>query len=222
MRTLAIGDIHGCNTALELLLGEVRPGPADQMVFLGDYVDRGPGTRQVIDRLLAQSNLNDCAFLRGNHETMMLDSRADPHCCESWMNACGGAATLRSYGVAPDSDWVKGIPAAHWKFLESTIPYFETATNIFVHGGLDPQLDMAEQPDELLQWETFFTMRPHKSGKRVICGHTAQSSASVKDLGFAACIDTGPAYGGWLTCLDVTAGKYWQANELGDVRTGQL
>jgi serine/threonine protein phosphatase 1 len=102
------------------------------------------------------------------------------------------------------------------------VPYFETATHIFVHACLNPDLDLCDQPDWLLCWETFDKMRRHKSGKKVICGHTEQRSRNITDLGFAACIDTGAATGGWLTGLDVDSGMFWQANESGQTREGRL
>jgi serine/threonine protein phosphatase 1 len=77
MRTLAIGDIHGCNTALVTLLKTVQPMVEDRIVFLGDYVDRGPASRQVIETLLDLKTSCSPLFLRGNHEVMILDSRED-------------------------------------------------------------------------------------------------------------------------------------------------
>ena len=67
---------------------------------------------------------------------------------------------------------------------------------------------MNDQPDWLLYWEFFDQLKPHKSGKKIICGHTPQRSGDIKDIGFGVCIDTGPAMGGWLTCLDANLGKY--------------
>ena len=91
-----------------------------------------------------------------------------------------------------------------------------------MHACFDPELDVQEQPDWLTYWEFFEKMRPHKSGKKVICGHTPDRSGAIRNLGFAACIDTGPAIGGWLTCLDAESGLYWQANEEGATRSGIL
>ena len=114
------------------------------------------------------------------------------------------------------------IPDSHWGFFEGTIRFFETHTHIFVHACLDPELDLEDQPDWLLYWEFFDRIRPHKSGKRIVCGHSPQRSGLIKDTSFAACIDTGPAMGGWLTCLDMGSGKFWQANEKGNAREGKL
>jgi len=121
------------------------------------------------------------------------------------------------------------IPAVWQEHAKSSSPFpqflwddCETETHIFVHACLDPELDMSDQPDWLLYWEFFERMQPHKYGKRIVCGHTPQRSGEIKDLGFAVCIDTGPAVGGWLTCLDARSGKYWQANEKGSTRDGGL
>jgi serine/threonine protein phosphatase 1 len=221
MRTLAIGDIHGCNTALINLLQHAKPQTGDRLIFMGDYIDRGPASRQVIETLL-ELNMS-CApiFLRGNHEVMILAARESFLQSDIWQSY-GGLDTLFSYGANYRQDWVSLIPDPHWGFFESTIKFFETDTHIFVHACLDPELDMDDQPDWLLYWEFFDRMQAHKSGKKIVCGHSPQRSGQIKDVGFAFCIDTGPATGGWLTCLDVSSGKYWQANEKGNTREGNL
>jgi serine/threonine protein phosphatase 1 len=221
MRTLAIGDIHGCHTALTCLLREVRPKAEDQVIFLGDYIDRGPASREVINTLLKLDRTCRPVFLRGNHEVMILEARADPLKARLWQGY-GGLEALASYGAKFDANWVAAIPDSHWGFLERTARFHETDRHIFVHGGLDSGLDMSEQPDVFLFWEFFDQMKPHKSGKRIICGHTPQHSGEINDLNFAACIDTGAVRGGWLTCLDVESGQYWQANEKGETREGTL
>src|SRR5256885_14038851 len=91
MRTLAIGDVHGASAALDALLALVRPTPDDFLVFLGDYVDRGPDTRGVLDRLIALGKSHRCVFLRGNHELMMTRARHDRSALRLWL-AVGGAA----------------------------------------------------------------------------------------------------------------------------------
>jgi serine/threonine protein phosphatase 1 len=221
MRTLAIGDIHGCNVALNKLLELVQPSFEDQLIFLGDYIDRGPASRDVIETLLAIKKSCAPIFLRGNHEEMILIARKDFSKNDSWQT-CGGFETVCSYGAKYRRDWASQVPDSHWKFLEATQNFFETKTHIFVHGCVDPQLAMADQQEWVLFWETFGQMKPHVSGKRVICGHTPQRSGKPSDKGFAVCIDTGPTSGGWLTCLDVNSGAYWQADEKGNTRAGKL
>jgi serine/threonine protein phosphatase 1 len=224
MRTLAIGDIHGCARALDTLLQAARPKVKDQLVFLGDYIDRGPASREVIQFLEGLRKVCSPIFLRGNHEEMILDALRDSTQSMLWQS-CGGSETLESYGVDwldRNPDLATALPREHWEFLERTARFFENERHIFVHACLDSDLDMNEQPDWLLYWESFDVIRPHKSGKQVICGHSHQRSGKINNVGFAVCIDTGAVYGGWLTCLDVDSGEYWQANESGEVRGGRL
>ena len=148
MRTLAVGDIHGCNTALRQLLREVRPTPDDRLVFLGDYIDRGPDSRQVIDALIELRKTRSPIFLRGNHEVMMLNSRESFLKSDVWQSY-GGRETAGSYGSDFGKDWESAIPDSHWGFFEQTVRYFETERHIFVHACLDPDLDLVEQPDWL-------------------------------------------------------------------------
>jgi serine/threonine protein phosphatase 1 len=221
MRTLAIGDIHGCISSLVTLLKQVQPGAEDQVIFLGDYIDSGPAACQVIELLLELKKSCSPVFLRGNHEVMILEAREDPLKSHLWQSY-GGLETAFSYGANFREDWASAIPMAHWTFFEQTVKFFETERHIFVHACLAPQLDMDDQPDWLLYWGTFERLEPHKSGKRILCGHTPQHSGNIKDIGFATCIDTGSASGGWLTCLDVNSGQYWQANEEGKTRGGRM
>src|SRR4051812_45545776 len=99
-RVLTIGDVHGCLTALDTLLGFVRPTAADQVVFLGDYIDRGPDSKGVLDRLIELRRSLDVVCLRGNHEVMMLAAATSWDGYQMW-RACGGAEALESY-AGPD------------------------------------------------------------------------------------------------------------------------
>ena len=221
MRTLAIGDIHGCRTALETLVAFVDPAPDDRFIFLGDYINRGPDSRGVIDYLLKLAQRHHCVFLRGNHEIMTLEARHEESKASSWRLA-GGRDCLASYGFSGEGEWADFIPAGHWQFFEQTTRYFETDRHIFVHAALDADMDLAEQPDWIIFWERFDTIRPHKSGKKIICGHTADRDGEIDDKPHATCIDTAANHrGGWLTCLDAESGRYWQANEKGATRSGQ-
>ena len=119
------------------------------------------------------------------------------------------------------TDW---IPEPHRAFLSGCRPYYETATHLFVHAGLEPELPMEKQPGLALRWRVTDarTATGHASGKVVVVGHTPQKSGEVLDLGHLVCIDTYCHGGGWLTALDVDSGCYWQANEKGEVREGRL
>ena len=221
MRTLAIGDIHGCHVALITLLELVEPKPPDRIIFLGDYIDRGPASRQVVESLLKLGRQHAAVFLRGNHEVMILDAREDVLKSNLWQSY-GGLEALESYDAIFKQDWAEFIPSTHWKFFEQTARYFETQSHIFIHACLDAEIDMDDQPDWLLYWEFVDRLRPHKSGKRIICGHSPQQSGQILDLGFALCLDTGAVNGGWLTCLDVTSGHWWQATEKRQTRHGSI
>jgi serine/threonine protein phosphatase 1 len=221
MSTFVIGDVHGCYVALLSLLDEVKPTATDRVIFLGDYIDRGPSSKSVIDWLIQFKANIPCVFLRGNHEVMILAARGNRITAESWRSS-GGAAALKSYGTRFGPGWESAIPESHWKFFEQTTKWFKTENHIFVHGALDAELDLEEQPDSILFWERFDTIRPHKSGKKVICGHTPDPTGAIRDVGFALCIDTGPAIGGWLTCLNADTHQIWQANEYGSVKSQQL
>ena len=118
MRTLAIGDIHGCHVALTCLLEQVQPHPEDRIVFLGDYIDRGPASREVVDTLLSLKKVCSTIFLRGNHEEMLLDARKNAGEARLWQLS-GGFETVASYGAVEDSDGLSCIPATHWSFLYS-------------------------------------------------------------------------------------------------------
>jgi serine/threonine protein phosphatase 1 len=223
MRTLAIGDIHGCLGPLDALLAMVRPQPDDVLVTLGDYTDRGPDSRGVIDRLLEWQGRCRLVALRGNHDVMMLSARDGYDAVREWL-LCGGRQTLESYGKGLGLGRIEDVPDQHWKFLEATLPFHETATHFFVHANVYPDMPLDEQPDYMLYWERIdgAWSVPHCSGKIMICGHSAQRSGIPLALGHAVCIDTCVYRDGWLTCLDVGTGELWQANQTGETRMGRL
>lgn len=215
-RIIAIGDIHGCCVALKTLIEAVQPTPGDTIVTLGDYIDRGPDSRGVIDLLLRLPDVCTFVPLMGNHEEMFMAARQARSEFAFWLQF-GGEETLRSY--AEEGDW-EIIPPAHVDFLKNGRKYYETTSHIFVHANCDPKLPMAEQNTGTLFWETPNLKRPvrHSSGKTVVVGHTPQLNGEILDLGFLKCIDTFCHGGAWLTALDVTTGTAWQANDLGQVR----
>lgn len=222
MRHLAIGDIHGCATTLLTLAASVPFRGDDVLVTLGDYVDRGPDSHAVLDWLLGWQRRGTLVPLRGNHEIMMLNARADPHALDDWLQV-GGDTTLASYSHFDDEGRLADVPEEHWRFLEELLPYHEIESHFFVHANAFPELPLDEQPDFMLHWEGWNDPPPHGSGKVMVCGHSAQRSGVPLSIGHAVCIDT-RAYGreGWLTCLDVATGRYWQANQQRATRTGWL
>ena len=224
MRLLAIGDIHGCLLQLDDLLNLVKPTPDDVVVTLGDYVDRGPDSRGVLDRLIElKASGMQLVCLRGNHEQMMLGARDKDDEYKDWTGE-GGLQTLGSFGSSRGrSGTIGDVPQRYWDFLsDGLVRYHETERHIFVHAGLNRDMPMDEQPDYLLYWEYLWDDMRHCSGKTVICGHSSQKSGNVKVVPGAVCIDTYAYGGGWLTCLDAISGKFWQVNFLGKSREGSI
>ena len=217
-RTLAIGDIHGCLEPLKLLWEQIDPQPNDRIIFVGDYVDRGPDSKGVIDFLIGLQDSYDITFLSGNHEEKFFLARFGGSELADWMAHWGGTETLESYGEVG----LDAVPESHWEFLRKCKPYLETENHIFVHANLEADTPVAEQLPFTLIHKKFGTPLPHQSGKTMICGHTAQKSHVPADLGHAICIDTDPGRGGWLTCLHVETGSYWQTNVDGETQRKSL
>jgi serine/threonine protein phosphatase 1 len=219
---LAIGDIHGTYDALKALVAAVNLTPDDLLVTLGDYVDRGPDSAAVLDWLIERKQSGQLIALRGNHERMMLDARTDPETLEYW-RTYGGDATLDSYFRRGGEGELSDVPQGHWNFMERDCRnWFETESHIFVHANMLPEMPLEHQPEFVLLWEKLGETSPHFSGKTMVCGHTPQSSGFPLNLGHAVCIDTWACGLGWLTCLDVTTGEYWQTNQRRQARRGEL
>ena len=221
MKTYAIGDIHGCYHALHALMIALNPGADDTLIFLGDYVDRGPDTPAVLDWLIDHSQTHNIVTLRGNHEVMMMESRENPNMFHGWTQ-CGGRETLESYGWEGDPGWPELVPSRHWRLLEDTHSWMETDDFIFVHANIDPDLELHEHTDMHLFWEKCRNLKLHKSGRRTVVGHTRQTSGVPRQWKGGVCIDTAAVGGHWLTCLEVESGEFVQANQQGDVREGSL
>jgi serine/threonine protein phosphatase 1 len=222
MRILAVGDIHGCSKAFDRLLEVVAPTREDLIVTLGDYVDRGPDSFGVLERLLSLRRSFRLVPLKGNHEQMMLDARLGYGPLSDWLSS-GGRQTLASYSVLGDGGKLVDVLPEHWDFLETgLVAWYETDSHFFVHANAYPNLPLCEQPDSMLFWEFFDDPEPHRTGKIMVCGHTSQKSGVPRNLGHAICIDTWAYADGWLTCLDVTSGRVWQTRQSGEQRTAWI
>ncbi|MEE2707671.1 MAG: metallophosphoesterase family protein [Planctomycetota bacterium] len=221
MRTLVIGDIHGCNDALLSLVEAIVLAPEDRLITLGDYVDRGPSSREVVDWLINWSKTGNLIPLLGNHEIMMASASEDSESRSFW-SAVGGAETIDSYTPAGAEKSLDHVPKNHWEFFDRCLPWYETESHIFVHAGLVANVDLDHQPEFSLFWERFENPQPHRSGKVMVCGHSPQDSGLPANLGHAVCIDTAACAGGWLTCLEPETGHYWQANQAGARREDTL
>lgn len=211
-KIFAIGDIHGCFEKLQRLILEIKADPVnDTLVFIGDYIDRADGGRDVVDYILKlKKNFQNVICLRGNHESMLL--RYLDGVEEDIYLANGGFATLKAYGISrSDAPKVrkKKIPPDHLKFFKTLLPYYETDQFIFVHAGLIPGVPLTHQSLDDMQWirQTFIDSNDD-FGKRVVFGHTHFSEPLVEDNKIG--IDTGAVYGGRLTCVELPALKFYQ------------
>jgi len=214
MRRFVIGDIHGCSKALRTLIECIDPSPEDELVFLGDYVDRGPDSRGVIDQVIELQSHCNVVPLRGNHEIMLMGVAFGGLDGNMWLGT-GGKATVTSYGGS-----LEKIPASHETFLRSLLPFYETPSEIFVHAGYLAHLPMEQQSDEIRYWMHLSpaTPPPHFSGKRVYVGHTPQANGCVRDLGYLVFVDTYCFGTGFLTAMNVTNDEMIQVDRKGHRR----
>ena len=195
------------------LLERLALTAGDTLVFLGDAVDRGPASKLVIDQILSLREVCKVIFITGNHEEMMRNAISGRGLVEQWLRA-GGQATVDSYGVALES-----IPAEHIRFLVSGSQFWESDSEIFVHACVESDISMNNQTSDFLRWKHVGGMEPpHASGKRIICGHTAQKDGLPLVFDGWVCIDTYAHGGKWLTCLDCGSDHVIQASQDAEVR----
>lgn len=198
----AVGDIHGRLDLLDTLLRKIQQRIEQQqrrasfplrgrLVFLGDYVDRGPDSRGVIDRLISLELPDvDIVCLKGNHEAVLLDVLERPDRMGAWCRH-GGAATLRAYGIDVDENaapealedarerLVAAMPASHRAFLRGLPSFYSHGRLFFVHAGVDPDRPIAAQDDAQYLWirEPFLHSRKPLEAV-VVHGHTPQDAPS--------------------------------------------
>lgn len=205
-----IGDIHGSLESLERLMEKINPDlTRDRLVFIGDYIDRGPEPKGVVDyiiRLKNQAPPGRIICLKGNHEAMFLDFLLGAPAGLFLFN--GGLSTLQDYW---GDDWTNreglALPPDHAQFYQDLQLYYETPDYIFVHGGLKPGVPLAEQEEEDLLWiRGEFITSPEDFGRRVIFGHTPfkQPLLMPNKIG----IDTGAVYGNFLTAVRLPAEEF--------------
>jgi serine/threonine protein phosphatase 1 len=199
----AIGDIHGSLASLERLMEKINPDlQRARLLFVGDYIDRGPRSKGVVDYIIRLKNLapsGQVICLKGNHEAMFLDFLQGRE--KEFFLFNGGLATLEDYW---GDEWLDQenlvLPPDHRQFYEDLQLYYETADYIFVHGGLKPGVALADQQEEDLLWiRGEFITSQEDFGRRVIFGHTPfrQPLIMPNKIG----IDTGAVYGNFLTAV---------------------
>lgn len=221
MSIYAIGDIHGCLKVLKAIFNQKIIKKDNTVVFLGDYIDRGPNSKKVLDWLIRNKENYNFKFILGNHEIMMSVAKTSNNRLTEWLHF-GGAQTLDSYKIGDTSKWMNKIDNTYWEFIESCKSYIEIGNFIFVHAGLETGKKIEEQNKHHLFWKKYEIPECYDSEKTVICGHTSRKNGEIADFGHTICIDTF-AYGGkWLTCLNVESKEYIKANNKGKIEIGKL
>jgi serine/threonine protein phosphatase 1 len=216
-RIYAIGDIHGRAELLSSLCAridedlEARPTREPIQVLLGDYIDRGSNTREVIEMLIARRRQQNLVLLKGNHEECALEFLRDPSTLSQW-KSIGGLDTLRSYGITParsddeksqrDAALAlrKSMPKSHLGFLEGLALSFSSGDFFFVHAGVRPGVPLREQSQHDLLWiRDEFLLHEEDFGKVVVHGHTPSHEPQIRANRIN--IDTGAYATDRLTCL---------------------
>ena len=216
-RIYAIGDIHGRADLLSELFTRIdddlraRPIADSIQVFLGDYIDRGTNSRQVIDLLIARRRRRDALFLKGNHEDCAVQFLSDPTVLPAWQSI-GGVHTLLSYGVMPArgddpqsqhkvaTALREAMPDSHRRFLRGLVLSFTCGDFFFVHAGVRPGIPLQRQSQRDLLWiRDDFLLHEEDFGKVVVHGHTPIYKPDIRSNRIN--IDTGAYATGQLTCL---------------------
>jgi len=218
LRVYAVGDIHGCAAkldALHALMAEdaaAAAEPRKAIVYLGDYVDRGPDSRGVVDRLAGPPPFEaETVRLLGNHEALMLAALDDPgdvRAAAVWLMKGGGAA-LASWGAdpeAPQEAWAAALPPAHLALLRGLARSARFGGYFFAHAGVRPGVRLDRQdPDDLIWIREPFLSSTADHGAVVVHGHTPAEAVVVRKNRIG--LDTGAVYGGRLSCAVLWAGR---------------
>jgi len=236
-RIYAVGDVHGrvdlLNRILEMIARDVASHEDDRapkIVFLGDYIDRGDNSKEVLDVLLGvreelpESHLQ---CLIGNHEAAVLSFLSDPAGKAEWLRY-GGLQTLLSYGVAPPSsnpepadlvavaDSLRAAMGPHIEFLVSLKPMYRSGDVVFIHAGLDPERELVDQHDDATLWgRSDFVETGGYPGLRVVHGH--YDAREVVKTPKRICVDTGAYYSGRLTAVRLDAGEEYIVADVLDI-----
>lgn len=237
MRTLAIGDIHGAHKALEQVLRLAAATKDDRLIFLGDYVDGWSGSAQVIDMLIDLSVKMDCVFIKGNHDVW----------CQQWLDngtsgkawyASGGKSTIDSY-----RDYDEDTKMRHLGFLDRLQNFYIDEDNrLFIHAGFSSMhgpeneqhltnyswdrtlWEMALAMDKSLDESSLFYPRRLKLYKEIYIGHTPTINYGTDQPIHAANLwnlDTGAAFNGRLTLMDIDTKQYWQSDAVQTLYPGE-
>jgi serine/threonine protein phosphatase 1 len=209
-KIFAIGDIHGCFDKLCELMAKININrDNDTLLFLGDYIDRGPSSFDVVEYLIdLKKHFQKIVFLKGNHEEMLEKYLSGKDRLTYLIN--GGHQTLESYMKKSQPTDHFPIPQEHLDFFESLSLYYESDNYIFVHAGLRENIPFEMQdPADFLWIRADFVHSNFDFGKRVVFGHTPYKEPLVEPNKIG--IDTGAVYGNKLTCVELPALLFYNA-----------
>ncbi len=191
--TYVVGDIHGMFDPLLHLLDSIPLKREDRLIFLGDYVDRGPASKEVVELLMSMARDREVIFLRGNHEEMLISCVDMGKDCLTW-EFNGAGATIRSFGGIE-------VVRSYLDFFKSAVYYYQIGRYVMVHGGVKPGVPLERQDPWDLVWirDEFIFSKDPIPGKVVVFGHTPFERPLIMEDKIG--IDTGCVYGGHLTAL---------------------
>jgi serine/threonine protein phosphatase 1 len=217
IRVYVVGDVHGRADLLADILSRIENDLARRLtdrvvrIFVGDYIDRGPSSKDVIERLIQLGASSEIICLKGNHEACLLEFLHSPSTLRRWAHL-GGVATLESYGVDVEGIDIEStsdeiakafravMPESHFEFFERLKSSFTLGGFFFVHAGVRPGVALAEQREIDLLWiRDEFLLSKVYFGKMVVHGHTPVAQPQFKSNRIA--IDTAAFLTGKLTCL---------------------
>jgi serine/threonine protein phosphatase 1 len=217
IRIYAVGDLHGRADLLALLLSQIEvdialhPISRPMTVFLGDYIDRGPASKEVLDLLVTWRSAHEAVFLKGNHENFLLKLLKGEAILDEW-RYCGGLETLIAYGLKPPinpapfeqvqlaRELAGALPETHRAFLQALELSFVCGDFLFVHAGVRPLVPIQQQTEDDLLWiRDDFLLWEKKFEKVVVHGHTPVHEPDIRANRIN--IDTGAFATGRLTCM---------------------
>ena len=220
LQYIAIGDIHGCLKSIEALWESIVENKDAKFIFVGDYIDRGPNSKGVIDFLIEAESERDCIFLRGNHEQMLLEA-VENGLIDHWL-INGGESTLLSYG---DGLKISNIPEAHLNFFRKTELFLNAVDYFFSHAGAPPNMSIEKSIDTPEKHDYFLWGREHLNvletswEKTVVFGHTPRAFPIRKPrmLGIdTGCVYTEDGYGK-LTAVLLPEEKFIEQKSLDNI-----